>query len=612
MVGPMMHTQGGAGRLLRSERAGRQYGPPSRKNTSGSEAEENKQQQHDAAHPGPEDVVRLNSQPGMPPNSRERDAVEENHPRTPGANINRKSRSRQPTLESQTTNDQKPQQVHDAVHAGALPVREQASDRTASRDEATRAPTSFNADPRATKTGAGEVEPRHDGPIDAKGHPYGQDRGSDESHQPHGPAPNPPPKQASMDSASRDMPVNHRTPTAPNGGPERPTMLARAGKLLQKTNKKDATKHEERVDLRRSLKQLQEQQEKQTAQLHELRRRFEVQARELHHSREEYASTKQLLDDRTKELAIAQQFLTTADSFAEADVIRIVERINEEILQTAALLGETLPNATRRQPEPENDAWHAHHHVVDKNTLKFLHDSRNTADPSLVLQIAVQTYLARSCARIASAWHQQDNVRNDAFKEVYQMMRQTSEPLQFPRSNQTEGVLPKVAPSIAGRWRAMTKSSLDRLHGTDQKALRDSMTAGISTVLEVAGYSAEVLRETTNEWMHNLGSIISSTLQLRTAIGVGISSRELEVIIHPFGTQFDAKTMINNFDNGRHKFTRRIAGDKVVFCTTDLGLRSWRGIKKEFGTEYVAEVLLKPKVALQSITQDALGFVPSR
>ena len=455
MVGPHIQTTGVTSRIgwRRSERAERQTEPPSRKSTNGSDApssEDTKQQQHDAAHPGPEDGVRLISQPG----TRERDPAEEQRPTTPGAN--RKSRSRQPTLETQTAKDQKPQQLHDA---SALPVREQASERTAPRDETTLAPASHNGDPQPTKTVAGEVAPRQGGPGHAKGHPYSQDRGSEESHQLHGPGPNPPPKSASKELATRDMPVlvNSRIPTAPNGAPERTTMLGRAlgGKLLHKGNKKDATKHGERVDprgldeaeahLRQSIKQ---QQEQQTAQLHELHRQIQAQARELHHSREEYASTKQLLDDRTKELAIAQQFLTTADSVAEADVIRIVGRINDEILQTAALLAETLPHATRRQPEPdiENDAWHAHAHVVDTNILKFLHDSRKTPDPSLVLQIAVQTYLASTCARIASAWHPQDDIRNAAFKEVYQVMRQTSEPLQFSRSNRTEGDPPKWHP----------------------------------------------------------------------------------------------------------------------------------------------------------------------
>jgi hypothetical protein len=74
---------------------------------------------------------------------------------------------------------------------------------------------------------------------------------------------------------------------------------------------------------------------------------------ELQRHQDQLASTKQLLDDRSKELAIAQQFLTTADSLAEADVIRMVKGINEEILQTAALLGETgnLSDTPRLQPE---------------------------------------------------------------------------------------------------------------------------------------------------------------------------------------------------------------------------------------------------------------------
>jgi hypothetical protein len=50
---------------------------------------------------------------------------------------------------------------------------------------------------------------------------------------------------------------------------------------------------------------------------------------ELQCSQDQYTSTKQLLDNWSKELVIAQQFLTTADSLSEVDVIRMVKSINE-------------------------------------------------------------------------------------------------------------------------------------------------------------------------------------------------------------------------------------------------------------------------------------------
>jgi hypothetical protein len=154
---------------------------------------------------------------------------------------------------------------------------------------------------------------------------------------------------------------------------------------------------------------------------------------ELQRHQDQLASTKQLLDDRSKELAIAQQFLTTADSLAEADVIRMVKGINEEILQTAALLGETgnLSDTPRLQPEAgfeETLASRTDLPTIHKTILKFLHESRRTPDPSLALQIAVQAYLASSCERIVSVWHQ-DNDSDAAFRAVYKSVRQTSEPV---------------------------------------------------------------------------------------------------------------------------------------------------------------------------------------
>jgi hypothetical protein len=159
----------------------------------------------------------------------------------------------------------------------------------------------------------------------------------------------------------------------------------------------------------------------------------------------------------------------------------------------------------------------------------------------------------------------------------------------------------------------MTKAHLNKLHGTNQQAfgnaLHDQMTADITTIMKFAGYSdGQLSSENNYEWKQNVGVIISLTLELRSAIGEGISSRELEVIIHPSGAQFDVKTMVNYVDHGRRKTSRQIDDDTPVLCTTDLGLGSWRGVAKGNGTEYKMEILLKPKVARKSIVQDALNF----
>jgi hypothetical protein len=227
----------------------------------------------------------------------------------------------------------------------------------------------------------------------------------------------------------------HPGPTAPNPGQDRALALPKP-RFLQR-HKKDTPKHGEGVDPRlgEAMAKIQELQqtiahmnEKHLMEIHDINRNTQ---QELQRHEDLYASTKQLLDDRSKELVIAQQFLTTTDSLAEADVIRMVKGINEEILQTAALLGETgnLSNTPRLQPEAgfeETLASQTDLPTVHKIILKFLHESRRTPDPSLALQIAVQAYLASSCERIVSVWHQDSDA---VFREVYQSVRQTSEPV---------------------------------------------------------------------------------------------------------------------------------------------------------------------------------------
>ena len=57
---------------------------------------------------------------------------------------------------------------------------------------------------------------------------------------------------------------------------------------------------------------------------------------ELKQVKVEHQQTIALLDVRTAELKGAQVFLTKADQFSGADVIKSVEELNGEIMQTAA------------------------------------------------------------------------------------------------------------------------------------------------------------------------------------------------------------------------------------------------------------------------------------
>ena len=62
-------------------------------------------------------------------------------------------------------------------------------------------------------------------------------------------------------------------------------------------------------------------------------------------SEEQHSQTKKLLEDRTAELKGAQAFLTTADRYSGADIIKMAESLNGEIFQVSAMMAEMLVDA---------------------------------------------------------------------------------------------------------------------------------------------------------------------------------------------------------------------------------------------------------------------------
>jgi hypothetical protein len=63
--------------------------------------------------------------------------------------------------------------------------------------------------------------------------------------------------------------------------------------------------------------------------------------------------------------------------------------------------------------------------------------------------------------------------------------------------------------------------------------------------------------------------------------------------------------MLDRFGSSRQP-TSDSMGDRLILCTTDLGLRRSEAkfINSERGTEFVEDVVLTPMVAVQSILDD--------
>ena len=192
----------------------------------------------------------------------------------------------------------------------------------------------------------------------------------------------------------------------------------------------EATARELRA-LREEHANTKQQQAMQDMEMQAIQRQVEAKTQELQQLRAEQASTKELLETQTAELATARQFLSQTDPVSEEEVVQMVETLNTDILHTAATLSESLPHTTRLLAETSYDksrASRTHLSGADGAIRQFVYNSRNTPNPSLALQIALQAYLTTCCTRIVGYWHP-DELLNSVFDDLYEGMRQASEQL---------------------------------------------------------------------------------------------------------------------------------------------------------------------------------------
>ena len=142
-----------------------------------------------------------------------------------------------------------------------------------------------------------------------------------------------------------------------------------------------------------------------------------VQDKQLH--------TVKLLEERTADLKVAQTFLTTVDRYAGAEIMKMVEALNAEIFQGAALVSELLGdgNALKVDGRRKN----AQLTGSDRSTLsRFIgpklteHLSTKSeqvrADP-FPLQLAIQAIFTSWCVSMVDSFYPLS--ASDELKEIY-------------------------------------------------------------------------------------------------------------------------------------------------------------------------------------------------
>lgn len=142
---------------------------------------------------------------------------------------------------------------------------------------------------------------------------------------------------------------------------------------------------------------------------------------ELAHVRTQHTQTMTLLDARTTELKGAQAFLTKADTTSGADVVRMIEGLNGEILQMSAYVADHFEF---EHPKPYNATEEVQAastrlaEWIGPKMVELLATTEHAQDP-LVIQLACQAVIAAYCRYIVTSWDIDDAISNDFLQATY-------------------------------------------------------------------------------------------------------------------------------------------------------------------------------------------------
>jgi chromosome segregation ATPase len=145
----------------------------------------------------------------------------------------------------------------------------------------------------------------------------------------------------------------------------------------------------------------------------------------------EHQQMVELLDVRTAELKGAQAFLTKADQFSGADIIKLVEDLNGEIMQTAASMAEDLVVVEKKVNGHDEGAesgeikegYGRTEEIVGPRMAELLKTTEHHEDPILI-QLAFQANMAAYTHWIVSSWCFESPEDEHMLSEIYARVRE--------------------------------------------------------------------------------------------------------------------------------------------------------------------------------------------
>jgi hypothetical protein len=196
---------------------------------------------------------------------------------------------------------------------------------------------------------------------------------------------------------------------------------------MEELRKKSTILAEEIGALNGKLEQAHGQSDSLKQQLGRRETEMQIVANELFQIKTKHGQTVALLDARTAELKGAQAFLTKADSMSGADVVRMVEGLDAEILQTAAFVADHFVVEKRQGMTEEVQA--AIDRLVDllgPKIVDLLGRAEHANDPTLI-QLACQAATTTYARWIIVSWDFDDPNYDNFLKHIYITVQQAGE-----------------------------------------------------------------------------------------------------------------------------------------------------------------------------------------
>lgn len=319
------------------------------------------------------------------------------------------------------------------------------------------------------------------------------------------------------------------------------------------------------------------------------RHTLDTTTNELKAMSEQNAQLHTLLNDRTFELKGAQSFLTTADASSGADVISVLQKLNAEVLQSAAYMAESMVDTfSFESGGVRNQNAHAAVTGLFGQSLAHYLATKKHKDDPLLIQITFQSCFVQFLGFVICSWTLPGDDVNRMFANTYERMRRGE------------------AQAISGRWRALT-SAYTHNHEESQfiTSVMPYLTGHFSNIMLAAGCSVEpeILRASVEKKLSDrIVLLFKLALQLNKIMMEEITSADLTTVTVPFETTYSVEQMEDAYVDGEPA-----AGGVRVLCTTDLGLRRITRLATSGDKQWDDKLLLKPKVALKTVVDSMDG-----